>query len=100
MTMTHRLQKSTGIAAESKARVPGGGVAGVRSRTETEPRPSTDINVAAEPPAGQTIYKVPADFRTVDAMAERLTMKLEETSDTLKLSIHYGNRLRVFEAKN
>jgi hypothetical protein len=59
----------------------------------------TDMNVVAEPPAGTTIYKVPASFETVDAVADRLTMKLEEADASLKLSIHYGNRLRVLEAK-
>jgi hypothetical protein len=59
----------------------------------------TDVNVIAEPPAGETIYKVPANFETVDAVADRLTMNLEEVGDTMKLSIHYGNRLRVLEAK-
>ena len=58
-----------------------------------------DMNVVAEPPPGETIYKVPANFETVDAVADRLTMKLEETGDTMKLSIHCGNRLRVLEAK-
>jgi hypothetical protein len=59
----------------------------------------TDINVIAEPPAGQTIYKEPADFETVDALADRLTMKLEEAGETMKLSIHYGNRLKVLQAE-
>ena len=59
----------------------------------------TDINVVAEPPAGETIYKVPANFEKVDLVVDRLTMKLEETDASLKLSIHYGNRLRVLEAK-
>jgi hypothetical protein len=59
----------------------------------------TDVNVIAEPPAGQTIYKATADFETVDALADRLTMKLEEAGETMKLSIHYGNRLKVLEAK-
>jgi len=59
----------------------------------------TDINVVATPPAGETVYKVPANFETVDAVADRLTMKLDDTGETMKLSIHYGNRLRVLEAQ-
>ena len=59
----------------------------------------TDINVVAEPPKGETVYKVPADFETVDAVAERLTMKLDDSGESLKLSIHYGNRLKVLEGK-
>jgi len=59
----------------------------------------TDINVVAVPPKGETVYKVPADFKTVDAMADRLTMKLDDSGESLKLSIHYGNRLKVLEGK-
>jgi hypothetical protein len=60
----------------------------------------TDMNVVAEPPPGETVYKVPADFKTVDDVANRLTMTLDDTGDMLKLSIHYGNRMRVLEVKD
>ena len=56
-------------------------------------------NVIATPPEGTTIHKEPANFQKVDTVVDRLTMKLEEVGDTMKLSIHYGNRLRVLEAK-
>jgi hypothetical protein len=58
-----------------------------------------DMNVIAEPPEGTTAYKVPAEFETVQDVADRLTMKLAEEKDALKLSIHYGNRLLVLEAE-
>ena len=59
----------------------------------------TDVNVIATPPEGTTVHKVPANFEKVDTVAERLTMKLDDSGEAMKLSIHYGNRLRVLEAK-
>ena len=59
----------------------------------------TDINVIAAPPEGTTVYKVPANFERVDTVYDRLTMKLDDTGEKMKLSIHYGNRLQVLEAK-
>lgn len=58
-----------------------------------------DMNVIAEPPEGTTIYKAPAEFENVKDVADRLTMKLAEEKDALKLSIHYGDRLLVLEAR-
>jgi hypothetical protein len=54
-------------------------------------------NVVAEPPAGQTIHVENAEFKTVDELAERLTIALAEGDGTIKLSIHYGNRLATME---
>jgi hypothetical protein len=58
----------------------------------------TDFNVIAEPPPGKTVYKEPADFKTVDSVADRLTLDLKEADGTYTLSIHYGNRQAVIEA--
>jgi hypothetical protein len=58
----------------------------------------TDMNVVAEPPPGETVYKEPADFKTVDEVADRLTLDLKEVDGTFTLSIHYGNRQAVIEA--
>jgi hypothetical protein len=58
----------------------------------------TDFNVIAEPPAGETVYKEPADFGKVEEVAERLTLDLKEVDGTFTLSIHYGNRKAVIEA--
>ena len=58
----------------------------------------TDMNVVAEPPPGKTVYEEPAAFETVDAMADRLTLDLEEEAGTYTLSIHYGNRRAVLTA--
>jgi hypothetical protein len=58
----------------------------------------TDMNVVAEPPPGKTVYREPADFKTVDEVVERLTLDLKEADGTFTLSIHYGNRLAVIEA--
>ena len=59
----------------------------------------TDMNVIAEPPPGETVYQAPAEFKTVDAEAERLTLDLKEDDGTYTLSIHFGNRLAVLEPK-
>ena len=56
-----------------------------------------DGNVIAEPPEGQTIHIEPADFKTVDALVERLKISLSEGDGTLKLSIHYGDRVATME---
>lgn len=58
-----------------------------------------DVNFVAEPPPGKTVYQAPAEFKTVDAVAERLTLDLKEDDGTYTLSIHYGNRLAVLEPK-
>jgi hypothetical protein len=58
----------------------------------------TDMNVVAEPPPGKTVYKEPANFKTVDEVADRLTLDLKEADGTFTLSMHYGNRLAVIEA--
>ena len=54
-------------------------------------------NVIAEPPAGQTIYIEAADFKKVDTLAERMTFGLSEGDGTIKLSIHYGDRMAIME---
>ena len=46
-----------------------------------------DLNVIAEPPPGQTLYRQPADFEKVDTVAERLTLALSEGDGKIKLSI-------------
>jgi hypothetical protein len=56
-----------------------------------------DMGVIAEPPAGKTIYKEPADFKKVDTLAERMTLALSEGGGKIKLSVHYGNRLVTLE---
>ena len=56
-----------------------------------------DGNVIAEPPEGQTIHIEPADFKKVDVLAERLKVSLSEGDGTLKLSIHYGDRVATME---
>ena len=54
-------------------------------------------NVIAEPPEGQTIHMEPAEFKKVDTLAERLTFALSEGDGTLKLFIHYGDRMATME---
>ena len=56
-----------------------------------------DANIIAEPPEGRTIHIEPADFQKVDALAERLKISLNEGDGTLKLSIHYGDRVATME---
>ena len=56
-----------------------------------------DKNVIAEPPEGQTIHIEAADFKKVDTLAERLTFGLSEGDGTIKLSIHYGDRMAIME---
>ncbi len=56
-----------------------------------------DPNVIAEPPAGRTLYLAPARFEKTDTVAERLTLALSEGDGTIKLSIHYGDRLAGLE---
>ena len=57
-----------------------------------------EANVMAEPPAeGVTLHIEPADFKKVDTLAERLTFGLSEGEGTLKLSIHYGDRMAIME---
>jgi hypothetical protein len=54
-------------------------------------------SVIAEPPEGKTLHIEPADFKKVDSLAERLAITLSEGDGTLKLSIHYGNRMAAME---
>jgi hypothetical protein len=57
-----------------------------------------DKNVIAEPPAeGKTLHVEPAEFKKVDTLADRMTMSLSEGDGTIRLSIHYGNRMAVME---
>jgi hypothetical protein len=57
-----------------------------------------ETNVIAEPPAeGKTLHIEPADFKKVDTLADRMTMSLSEGDGSIKLSIHYGNRMAVME---
>jgi hypothetical protein len=57
-----------------------------------------ETNVIAEPPAeGKTLHVEPADFKKVDTVADRMTMSLSEGDGSIKLSIHYGNRMAVME---
>lgn len=58
----------------------------------------TDMNVVAEPPPGETVYKEPAEFETVDGVADRLTLDLQEADGNYTLAIHYGNRKAVLKA--
>lgn len=58
----------------------------------------TNVNFVAEAPDGKTIWTRPAEFKTVDAMADRLTLDLQKADGKYTLSIHYGNRKAVIEA--
>lgn len=52
-----------------------------------------DMNVIAEPPAGETYRKEPAVFQTVATVAPRLEVSVaEKGKDAYELQIHYGNR--------
>ncbi len=51
-----------------------------------------DMNVIAEPPAGETYQKAPAAFVTVDSVAQRLEVTVAEKGKAYELSVHYGNR--------
>jgi hypothetical protein len=55
------------------------------------------LNVVAEPPAGKSLYKAPARFDTVDAIADRMTLTLTEDGGKVRLGVHYGNRLMTLE---
>jgi hypothetical protein len=50
------------------------------------------INVVAEPPPGETIYKAPVSFETVGTTADRMTMTLAEAEGKVHLGVHFGNR--------
>ena len=56
-----------------------------------------DPNVIAEPPAGRTLYLAPASFEKTDSVAERLTLALSEGDGTIKLEIHFGDRVAGLE---
>lgn len=58
-----------------------------------------NYNVIAVAPPGTTVYKAPADFKTVDAVADRLALDLKEKDGVLTLSIQYGNRVATLEAR-
>jgi hypothetical protein len=51
-----------------------------------------NMNVIAEPPAGETYCKVPAVFRKVDKKAERLELTLTEGKGSIDVVTHYGDR--------
>jgi hypothetical protein len=52
----------------------------------------TNLNVIAEPPAGDTLAMGPARFEKADTTAERLEVALADKTQTLELAIHYGDR--------
>jgi hypothetical protein len=51
-----------------------------------------DMNVIAEPPPGDTYYKVPAVFRKVTTTATRLNMTLAQSGSGLDLTLQYGDQ--------
>ncbi len=52
-----------------------------------------DMNVIAEPPPGDSYFKVPAAFRKVATTANRLEMTLAQgSSGSLDLTVHYGDQ--------
>ena len=51
-----------------------------------------DMNVIAEPPAGETYQKAPAIFNKVATTVPSLEVSLQEKKDAIDLSVHYGNR--------
>jgi hypothetical protein len=55
----------------------------------------TDLNVIAEPPAGETYQTQPATFTKVEELAPRLDVSLQEKADSLDVVIHYGDRKAV-----
>jgi hypothetical protein len=55
------------------------------------------INVVAEPPKGETLYKAPATFEAVSSTTDRMTMTLVEAEGKVRLGVHYGNRALTLE---
>lgn len=51
-----------------------------------------DLNVIAEPPEGETVGVVPAVFEKADSTADRLEVTLTDKTETIELTIHYGDR--------
>jgi len=51
-----------------------------------------DMNVIAVPPPGETYCQMPATFRKVPAVADRLEVTLTEGEGTVDVVVHYGDR--------
>jgi hypothetical protein len=51
-----------------------------------------NLNVIAEAPPGETYCQLPADFRKVDAVADRLEVRLTEGKGTIDVISHYGDQ--------
>lgn len=51
-----------------------------------------DMNVIAEPPAGETYQKAPAGFVKAETLAPLLSVSLQERGRSLDLTVHYGDR--------
>jgi hypothetical protein len=51
-----------------------------------------DLNVIAEPPPGETLGVVPAAFEKAETTADRLEMTLTDKTQTIELTVHYGDR--------
>jgi hypothetical protein len=51
-----------------------------------------NLNAMAPAPPGQTIYKAPATFETLSAIAPRLDVSLDEAGGKVDLVVRYGNR--------
>lgn len=51
-----------------------------------------DMNVVAVPPPGETYCQMPASFRKVPAVADRLDVTLAEGKGTVDVVVHYGDR--------
>jgi hypothetical protein len=51
-----------------------------------------DMNVVAEPPAGETYYQAPAVWRVVGTRTPRLEMAATEGPGTILIAAHYGDR--------
>lgn len=55
------------------------------------------INVVAEPPKGETLYKAPASFEAAPSTTDRMTLTLSEVEGKVRLGIHYGDRAQTLE---
>jgi hypothetical protein len=51
-----------------------------------------DMNVIAEPPAGEIYGTTPAVFNKVESVAPLLAVTLKPSGDAIDLAVHYGNR--------
>lgn len=57
----------------------------------------TNLNVVAEPPAGETYCKGPAAFVKVGVTAPRLDVRVADAKDRLEVTTHYGDHELTFK---